>query len=76
MHRPHRSPSSTTRQWHEHPGERTYIKVAVILAIITIAEVAIYYIEAWTRVLVPTLLIMSVVKFLYRRQLLHAPEVR
>ena len=26
---------------HEHPGELTYIKVAAVLAIITVAEVAI-----------------------------------
>jgi cytochrome c oxidase subunit 4 len=50
---------------HEHPGERTYIRIAVILAIITIIEVAIYYIEALDDILVPALLIMSVVKFLF-----------
>ena len=48
---------------HEHPGERTYIKVAVILAIITIAEVAIYYIDGLRSILVEALLIMSAIKF-------------
>ena len=48
---------------HEHPGERTYIKVAVVLAIITIAEVAIYYIEGLRSILVEALLIMSAIKF-------------
>ena len=47
----------------EHPGERTYIKVAVVLAIITIAEVAIYYIDSLDRVLVEMLLVMSAIKF-------------
>jgi cytochrome c oxidase subunit 4 len=48
-----------------HPGERTYIEVAIILAIITLVEVAIYYID-WMHendVLVPALLLLSAVKF-------------
>jgi len=36
----------------------------VILTLITVAEVAIYYIEDLRRILVPALVIMSVVKFL------------
>lgn len=50
-------------QDHAHPTERSYIRIAAILAAITIAEVAIYYIEALERVLVPMLIVMSVVKF-------------
>ena len=50
---------------HEHPGERTYIKVAIFLAIVTVAEVAIYYIESLDSILVPALIIMSIVKFLF-----------
>jgi cytochrome c oxidase subunit 4 len=50
---------------HAHPGERTYIKVAVTLAIITMVEVAIWYVDwlADHHVLVPALLILSAVKF-------------
>ncbi|MGH2534280.1 MAG: cytochrome C oxidase subunit IV family protein [Thermomicrobiales bacterium] len=50
---------------HEHPGEFTYIKVAVFLVTITIVEVAIYYID-WmhdTGALVPTLIVLSAIKF-------------
>jgi cytochrome c oxidase subunit 4 len=51
---------------HEgHPGELTYIKVAVILALITVSEVVIYYIQ-WMHdsgALVPTLLVLSAIKF-------------
>jgi cytochrome c oxidase subunit IV len=51
---------------HEgHPGELTYIKVAAILALITVGEVAIYYIQ-WMHdsgALVPTLLVLSAIKF-------------
>ena len=49
---------------HEHPGELTYIKVAIILAIVTVLEVAIYYIEALDTILVPALIVMSVFKFI------------
>ncbi len=30
---------------HEHPSERKYIQIAIILTIITAIEVAIYYID-------------------------------
>ena len=48
-----------------HPGELTYIKVAAILALITVSEVVIYYIQ-WMHdsgALVPTLLVLSAIKF-------------
>jgi len=48
---------------HEHPGERTYIKVAVILAAITVVEVAIYYFDLPHSLLVTLLLVLSAVKF-------------
>ena len=49
---------------HDHPGEHTYIKIAAILTVVTIAEVAIYYIESLRSILVPALIIMSVGKFI------------
>jgi cytochrome c oxidase subunit 4 len=48
---------------HAHPGERTYVMVALILAIVTAVEVAIYYLEAVEDILVPALLILSAGKF-------------
>lgn len=50
---------------HEHPTWKEYKWVALILTVITIVEVAIYYIPAFvaTKLFVPTLLIMSAVKF-------------
>jgi cytochrome c oxidase subunit IV len=48
-----------------HPGERKYVEIAAILAAITVAEVAIYYIQ-WVHdkgLLVPVLLALSAVKF-------------
>lgn len=48
---------------HAHPTELQYIKIACILALITGAEVAIYYIKALEGVLVPLLILFSLVKF-------------
>ena len=49
----------------EHPTWSTYWKVAVILTLITVVEVWIYYIPSFvaSRGFVPTLLLLSVVKF-------------
>jgi cytochrome c oxidase subunit 4 len=48
-----------------HPGWSTYWKVALILTLITIAEVWGYYVPSFvaSRAFVPSLLIMSAVKF-------------
>ena len=48
-----------------HPTWDTYWKVAVILTLITAVEVWVYYVPAITesRIFVPMLLIMSLVKF-------------
>jgi len=48
---------------HAHPSELEYIKVAALLAMITGAEVAIYYVEALKGILVPALILFSAVKF-------------
>jgi cytochrome c oxidase subunit 4 len=50
---------------HAHPTWSTYWKVATILTLITLVEVWVYYIPAFvaTRAFVPSLLIMSAVKF-------------
>jgi cytochrome c oxidase subunit IV len=49
----------------EHPTWSTYWKVAVILTLITAVEVWVYYIPSFvaSRAFVPSLLIMSAVKF-------------
>lgn len=49
---------------HGHPTDRQYIRIAIILTIITVIEVAIYYIEGIRDFLVPTLIVLSVSKFI------------
>lgn len=50
---------------HAHPTWGTYIKVAVVLTVITAVEVWVYYVPAIvaSRAFVPMLLIMSAAKF-------------
>lgn len=50
--------------FHAHPSQRTYIQIAIFLAIVTGIEVAIYYVEAISDFLVPILLVLSALKFI------------
>jgi cytochrome c oxidase subunit 4 len=56
--------NEVTEQSHSHPGPAVYVQIAVILAIITSIEVAIYYIGFLRPILAPLLIILSVSKFL------------
>jgi cytochrome c oxidase subunit 4 len=49
---------------HHPVGWKKYVVIGVILAIITGAEVAIFYIEALAPVLIPLLLALSAAKFI------------
>jgi cytochrome c oxidase subunit IV len=46
-----------------HPSPREYIRIAVILAAVTGAEVAVYYMEGVRDFLVPLLFLFSFIKF-------------
>ena len=48
---------------HDHPSDWEYIKVAILLAAITLAEVLVYYIEALGNWLILILVVLSVFKF-------------
>ena len=56
---------ATMGEVHEHPTWKQYKWVALILTVITVIEVWVYYIPAFveTRLFVPSLLVMSAVKF-------------
>jgi cytochrome c oxidase subunit IV len=49
---------------HGHPTSQAYVRVAILLAIITLVEVVIYYVPTVRPVLVPALIVLSVAKFL------------
>jgi len=48
---------------HAHPTAGVYLRVAAVLVILTVIEVGVFYVPAFHPVLVPTLLILSAVKF-------------
>lgn len=48
---------------HAHPGPRTYIAVAIWLAIATAAEVALYYLDMPDGLFIGLLMFFMVVKF-------------
>jgi cytochrome c oxidase subunit IV len=49
---------------HEHPGPAEYIRIAVILAVVTAIEVGAYYVTGLSNLVLSTLLIvMMVIKF-------------
>jgi cytochrome c oxidase subunit IV len=49
---------------HEHPSDRKYVEIAIILAVLTAAEVATYFFEDQLGdALIPALMVMMVVKF-------------
>ncbi|HEX6330233.1 MAG TPA: cytochrome C oxidase subunit IV family protein [Actinomycetota bacterium] len=48
-----------------HPSTREYVRIAIVLAVVTAAEVAIYYID-WIHengLLIPLLFLFSLIKF-------------
>lgn len=57
-------PAATFDDTHDHPSDKKYIQIALLLAVITAAEVATFYVEdSLGPALVPLLLAMMVVKF-------------
>ncbi|MGH2709066.1 MAG: cytochrome C oxidase subunit IV family protein [Actinomycetota bacterium] len=48
---------------HAHPGPLQYVKVAVVLAVVTAVEVMIYYIPAVRPYIAPLLIVLSAIKF-------------
>jgi cytochrome c oxidase subunit 4 len=57
--------SAHARSHTRHPGTREYVRIAIVLGVVTAAEVAIYYID-WVHdngVLIPLLFMFAVLKF-------------
>lgn len=57
------APSHDGGAHHDHPTEANYIRIALFLAVITAVEVAFSYWEAVEGILAPSLIAMSIVKF-------------
>ena len=48
---------------HPQAGPRTYLVIAAFLLLLTVMEVAVFYIPAMARVLVPVLVFLAMAKF-------------
>lgn len=48
---------------HAHPGPTEYVKIALILAVVTAVEVGLYYLELAKGAMILLLLVLSAVKF-------------
>jgi cytochrome c oxidase subunit 4 len=57
------SPTSSRGRTVRHPSPKEYVRIAVVLAVITAIEVGIYYAEISRALLIPVLLILAVIKF-------------
>jgi cytochrome c oxidase subunit 4 len=57
------SPAPAGGRWVRHPSPKEYVRIAVILAMVTAAEVAIYYIESAKDLLIPLLFLFGFIKF-------------
>jgi cytochrome c oxidase subunit IV len=49
---------------HEHPPEKLYIKIAILLAVLTAIEVALYYVKAGS-LNTPVLIVLMIAKFFF-----------
>lgn len=47
-----------------HPSPKEYIRIAIILGVVTAAEVTIYYIDAMRDLLIPLLFLFGALKFM------------
>ena len=57
--------AQTEHEGHAHPSDRSYVGIALILAVLTAAEVATFYFEEQLgAILVPALIVMMIVKFI------------
>jgi cytochrome c oxidase subunit 4 len=55
---------ATSHAGHPHPSDRTYVGIALLLALITAAEVVTFYVEDTVgSLLVPILIVMMIAKF-------------
>jgi cytochrome c oxidase subunit IV len=57
------SPDQGSGHVARHPSPKEYVRIAIILGIVTAAEVAIYYLKAVGDLLIPLLFLFALIKF-------------
>ena len=59
------APPRAAGRWARHPSPKEYVRIAIVLALVTAAEVAVYYID-WIHendLLIPLLFLFALIKF-------------
>ncbi|MGQ0669487.1 MAG: cytochrome C oxidase subunit IV family protein [Actinomycetota bacterium] len=59
----HETERQARRHVERHPTPKEYVRIAIILAVVTAAEVAAYYIDAVRSSLIPLLFLFAFIKF-------------
>lgn len=57
------SPTPSRGRSVRHPSPKEYVRIAVVLAVVTALEVGIYYADISRALLIPALLIFAAIKF-------------
>jgi cytochrome c oxidase subunit 4 len=60
---PSRAPARRRGRTVRHPSPKEYVRIAIILAVVTAAEVGVYYLELSRGLLIPLLFGFSAIKF-------------
>jgi cytochrome c oxidase subunit IV len=56
-------PREASAPHREHPSAKEYIRIGILLGVLTALEVASYYVDVNTSVLIPTLFTLAFIKF-------------
>jgi cytochrome c oxidase subunit 4 len=59
----HGGPAPAPRRHSAHPNPKEYVRIAIVLFIITAMEVSTYYLKPPRSLLVPVLFVFTVIKF-------------
>ena len=56
-------PGRLRRHTERHPSPKEYVRIALILGVVTAAEVAVYYMDSVRSFLIPMLFLFALIKF-------------
>jgi cytochrome c oxidase subunit IV len=62
-HEPERRGAPARRPHGAHPTPREYVRIAIVLFVITVMEVSTYYLQPPRSILVPVLFVFTFIKF-------------
>jgi cytochrome c oxidase subunit IV len=57
------TPPHGAGRWARHPSPKEYVRIALILAVVTALEIAVYYLDISHGLLIPLLFLFAFIKF-------------